>query len=282
MVSRSECSGTGCSPAPLGRNDISFSTRTYAFKSAKTCKRTRNRGRVDLPPVAFSPVVANRGRDARGSTPSTPSLQGHSHISDRPEGAAISPPIGSCSHFGENFKASHGNLDLDANDLDFLSNHLAEGTKNGYGYVFKQFSEFCSQINADPFSCPPAVLVKYVRHLYETGSAYSTVNFHRSAISKFHSGYGGSAIGSHSMVSQAVKAVFRLRPPLPKYRATFDITIVFTYLLGLPDNADLSLKQLTFKTLFLLICSTLSRISSTQSLGSTLHVYQVRFFIIAK
>ena len=168
---------------------------------------------------------------------------------------------------------------MDTNDLDFLSNHLAVGTKSGYGYVFKQFASFCSKIEADPFTCPPTVVVKYIRHLYETGSAYSTVNFHRSAISKFHSGFDGCAIGAHSMVSQAVKAVFRLRPPLPRYRATFDITIVFSYLLDLPDNPDLSLKQLTIKTLFLLICSTLSRLASAQSLGSTLHVYEVRIFL---
>ena len=188
-------------------------------------------------------MVAGSSRDVGGSTPSTPPLQRHSDTSERGEGAALPRPVSGSSHFGENFKISHGNLDLDTNDLDFLSNHLAVGTKNGYGYVFKQFASFCSKIDADPFTCPPTVVVKYIRHLYETGSAYSTVNFHRSAISKFHSGLDGCAIGAHSMVSQAVKAVFRLRPPLPRYRATFDITIVFTYLLGLPDNPDLSLKH---------------------------------------
>ena len=98
--------------------------------------------------------------------------------------------------------------------------------------------------------------------------AYSTVNHHRSSISKFHEGFAGHAIGSHPLVSKAVKAVFRLRPPLPKYRSTFDISKVFLYLLNQPNNDNLSLKQLTYKTLFLLISASISRVSSVSRLGT--------------
>ena len=80
---------------------------------------------------------------------------------------------------------------------------------------------------------------------------------------------------SHPMVSQAVKAVFRLRPPLPKYINTFDVSLVFTYIARLPTNEALTLKQLTFKTLFLLTSSTISRLSSVGRLGPQLLVYEV-------
>ena len=52
----------------------------------------------------------------------------------------------------------------------------------------------------------PAIVVKYIRHMYEGGSSYSTVNFHRSSISKFHVGYNGVSVGVHPLVSQAVKS----------------------------------------------------------------------------
>ena len=82
-------------------------------------------------------------------------------------------------------------------------------------------------------------------------------------------------MGNLPLVSQAVKAVFRLRPPLPKYVATFDITKVFSYLQSLPSNEKLSLKLLTVKCLFLLTTSIISRVSSIRSLGPTLLVYKV-------
>ena len=57
-------------------------------------------------------------------------------------------------------------------------------------------------------------------------------------------------MGEHAFVCQAVKAVFRQRPPLPKYKSTFDITPVLSYIEGLEPLTLLSLKLLTFKTFF--------------------------------
>ena len=160
-------------------------------------------------------------------------------------------------------KSSH---DLDEADLDFLSKHLAPQTASGYGYTFKNFRLFCEQLHADPLTCAPAVVVKYLRNLFESGAEYSTVNFHRSGISKFHGGIDGNAIEEHPLVSQAVKAVFRLRPPLPKYQSTFDIVPVLAYVQSLPT--------LTFKTLFLTIYSSISRVSSVARLGPSLQEHR--------
>ena len=128
-------------------------------------------------------------------------------------------------------------------------------------------------MQADPLSCAPAIVVKYLRHLFESGAEYSTVNFHRSSISKFHVGIDGISIGEHPLVSQAVKAVYRLRPPLPKYQSTFDIVPVLAYVRSLP-TANISLKQLSLKTLFLTIYSSISRVSSVARLGPSLQEHR--------
>lgn len=83
-------------------------------------------------------------------------------------------------------------------------------------------------------------------------------------------GFDHLSAGSHPMVSQAVKAVF-----LPKCINTFVVSLVFTYIVRLPTNEALTLKQLTFKTLFLLTSSTISRLSSMGRLGPQLLVYEV-------
>ena len=128
---------------------------------------------------------------------------------------------------------------------------------------------FCEQLQTDPLTCPPAVVVKYIRHLYETGAEWSTVNFHRSSISKFHVGIHGVPLGEHPLVSQAVKAILRLRPPLPQYKSTFDIVPVLNYIRSLP-TATVSLQLLSFKALFLTIYSSSSRVSSMARLAPTL------------
>ena len=164
---------------------------------------------------------------------------------------------------------SKANHDLDQDDLDFLSNHLASETASGYGYVFRKFRIFCEQLFADPLTCPPSVIVKYLRYMSVSGAEYSTINFHRSAISKFHASVDGSPVGEHPLVAQAVRAVFRLKPPLPKYQATFDIVPVLNYVRSLPTDS-ISLKQLSFKALFLTVYSSISRVSSMARLGPSL------------
>ena len=126
----------------------------------------------------------------------------------------------------------------------------------------------------DPFLCSPATVVQYLRMLYEKGSAYRTVNFHRSAISKLHAGFGNLPAGEHPLVAQAVKAVFRLRPPLPRYKSTFDVELVLNHVKNLPENSALSLKQLSQKTLFLTSFSTFSRVSSLSRLEPDVEFYQ--------
>ena len=151
--------------------------------------------------------------------------------------------------------------------------HLATQTASGYGYIFKKFRLFCEQLQANPLTCAPAVVVKYLRHLFESGAEYSTVNFHRSGISKFHAGVDGVSFGEHPLVSQAVKAVFRMRPPLPKYQSTFDIVPVLAYVQSLPTDS-ISLQLLTFKALFLTIYSSISRVSSVARLGPSLQEHR--------
>ena len=85
------------------------------------------------------------------------------------------------------------------------------------------------QPQADPLTCAPAIFVGYMRHLYESEAGYSTVNFHRSGISKFHVGINGISIGEHPLVSQAVKPCVGLGHLCPSTRSTFDIVPVLAY-----------------------------------------------------
>ena len=105
--------------------------------------------------------------------------------------------------------------------------------------------------------------------MFDGGAQYRTVNFARSAISKLHNGYDGLPAGQHPIVKQAVKAVFRLRPPLPKYKTTFNIKPVLTYVKQvLGNNNYLTLRLLSFKCLFLLSFSSISRVSTMARLGT--------------
>ena len=104
---------------------------------------------------------------------------------------------------------------------------------------------------------------------------YRTVNFNRSAISKLHMGFGNNPIGQHPLIKQVVRAVFRLRPPLPRYKVTFDIKPALTYMKQiLGNNNILNVKLLTYKCLFLIAFHSFSRVSTMSKLGSGIEEHQ--------
>ena len=253
----------------MGSSDLPVPSSPSPPKSDQEDQGPEGQGNLGVPSVAFSPLVGSDDGDDGGAPDAAPPLQDYLGDPGQLSCEPLPGPSRGSASFRQEFCLSRADHDLDDADLDFLSKHLASQTASGYGYSFRRFRLFCEQLQADPLTCAPAIVVKYVRHLYEAGAEYSTVNFHRSAISKFHVGVHGIPMGEHPLVSQALKAVFRLRPPLPQYKSTFDIVPVLAYIQSLP-TATISLQLLSFKALFLAIYSSISRVSSMARLAPSL------------
>ena len=105
------------------------------------------------------------------------------------------------------------------------------------------------------------LIVKFIRHLHDSGVLWSVFLTAISAISKYHDidTNTGSPIGQHPLVITANKAFWQLRPPIPRYHGTYNVTIVLRFIESLGENEILTLKQLSEKTAFLVAFSTLSR-----------------------
>ena len=278
---RSECCGQGRSSSQMGSSHLSIPSCAPSSEGSTENSGSEDQGGVGLSVLAISDVVAVGLRHDGGTHDVTPALQDSPGDDRRGSNTAVHGPSGGDTPFKQPYELSKLNSGLNLEDIDFLSNHLAPGTKAGYGCAFNLFRSFCQELNEDPFSCGPHVLVKYIRNMYNSGAEYSTINHHRSSISKFHAGStSGVTVGNHPLVSQAVKAVFRLKPPLPKYVKTFDISRVFRFLKTLPTNDELSLKQLSLKALFLLTAASISRVSSVARLGPSLRVFEVTFHFL--
>ena len=109
-------------------------------------------------------------------------------------------------------------------------------------------------------SASPEFIVKFICHLYNSGLSFDVMRNSVSAVSKYHiTGEAGVTIGKHPLVTRAKKAFWQLKPPLPKYRGTWDVKIVLRFIESLGENDSLTLSSLSCKTAFLLAFSTLSR-----------------------
>jgi hypothetical protein len=72
----------------------------------------------------------------------------------------------------------------------------------------------------------------------------------------------GFKIGDHPSVSRLVKGVLQLRPPIPKLVPSWSVSKVLRRLGRWPGHKDLSLKQLTQKTILLLALASARRVDS--------------------
>ena len=184
------------------------------------------------------------------------------------------------TYFRSQSKLAHSKELLIEDDENFLSHHLADNTSSGYGYTWRKFAIFCGEMSVDPFTCSPAVIVKYLRAMFEKGSQYRTINFIRSSISKLHQGFGLLPAGEHPYRKQACEAAFRLRPPFPKNKTTFRMKFVLEYVATiLGNNVLLTLKWLTRKTIFLIAFSSLSRVSTISRLGSSIEEHPAHIIV---
>ena len=105
------------------------------------------------------------------------------------------------------------------------------------------------------------LIVKFICHLFEMKVSCSVVSTAVSAISKYHvvDKDTGIPIGQHSLVIMAKKAFWQQKPPIPRYHATYNTSVVLRCIESLGENETLSNKQLSEKTAFLVVFSTLSR-----------------------
>lgn len=82
-------------------------------------------------------------------------------------------------------------------------------------------------------------------------------------------------VGSHPLVSRLMRGIFNLRPPMPKYLGTWDVSIVLKYLQGVSPAPLLSLKKLTYKLLMLMALTKAAR-------ANLLHKLDLRFRVFKK
>ena len=111
----------------------------------------------------------------------------------------------------------------------------------------------------DSLSGPIEDIVNFLVGLFADGYQYQSLNAYRSAISSAHENIDGVSVGSHPAVARLLKGAFHSRHPQPRYGSFWDVGIIIQHIRKLGPNKDLSLKQLTMKTVMLLALTRPSR-----------------------
>ena len=110
-------------------------------------------------------------------------------------------------------------------------------------------------------------VANFLADLYDKGYQQRSINAYRSAIASAHDRVDGASVGQHPTISRLMAGIANARPPQPRYVATWNINTVLNHIENKGNNENLSLKDLTLKTVMLLALTRPSRSADLHGLN---------------
>ena len=156
-------------------------------------------------------------------------------------------------------RQSYSSRGFSSQASDLMLASWRDKTNSNYSSSFSRWCSWCQPRGRDPLSGPIDDVVNFLADLFSQGYQYQSLNAYRSAISSTHENIDGVSVGNHPAVTRLLKGVFHTRPPQPRYASFWDVGVVIQHIKILGPNKDLSLKQLTMKTVMLLALTRPSR-----------------------
>lgn len=135
---------------------------------------------------------------------------------------------------------------------------FANQTLKQYDSSIKSWWTFCQENNYDIFNANHTQLISFLTTKFEQGASYSSINTHRSALSTIL----GTKITLDDNVNRFIKGVYRLKPPNPKYSATWDTNKVLDFVSKFYPYTDITLEDLSRKTITLLAIASAQRMQT--------------------
>lgn len=105
-------------------------------------------------------------------------------------------------------------------------------------------------------------MIEFFTEQFHKGLGYDSLNTARGALSSLGLNFDGFKVGSHPLVVRYMKGVFVLKPPKPRYTATWDVNKVLCYLRKLSPVRHISLKELTLKLTMLMALIQAARVQT--------------------
>lgn len=146
------------------------------------------------------------------------------------------------------------------NALEIAISSLTDSSIKQYTSGLKLWWEFCNTKSIAFWSFSVNHILTFLTTLFNKGHSYSSLNTIRSALSLLIS----PEVGTDLRIKRYFKGIYKLRPSKPKYKVTWNPSIVLTYLSSLGSNRNLSLEHLTLKLAMLLALVTAHRVQTLQ------------------
>ena len=110
------------------------------------------------------------------------------------------------------------------------------GTHKQYSVYICKWNYFYKQRQISGVAPDVNRVIEFLTTLYDEGLGYSAINTARSALSQFIVWKGSCTIGAHPWVVKFMKGVYNLRPLVPRYDNTWDVSVLLEFLRSLTSS----------------------------------------------
>ena len=118
--------------------------------------------------------------------------------------------------------------DISGHSADIILASWYSGTQKQYQTYINKWLNYCCERELDSLHPSVADVIQFLTTLFEKNLSNSSLNTARSALSTIIT-VDGMSIGNHPLVVRFLKGVFNLRPPVPRYKEVWDVSIVLRF-----------------------------------------------------
>lgn len=142
-----------------------------------------------------------------------------------------------------------------------------DGTQKQYNVYLKKWIQFCGERKISKTEVTVNSALMFLTNLYVSGLKYSAINTARCALSSLNFD-SRITIGNHPIIVRFMKGVYESRPIQSKYSSVWDVKKVLNMFREWKTNKELSLKDLTLKTVMLISLVSAQRVQSIHMLDT--------------
>ena len=265
-VPRSGGSGCGCIPPGLEQMDLSNPSSRSTEEDQRGSSNCRP---PNCPELERTAMISRSHSDAGGSptaaTPAPISVVSPISANSIPSPVEV-PSSDSLATIRDHYQATGFSKEV----VDILVASWGKATQKRYSGPWRAWVRWCSQRGSCPISVSVAEVLAFLAFLVIHGNLeYKTIALYRSAISQAHDPVGCTQLGSLPVVIRFMKGVFKIKPPKPRYRSTWNVKTALSFLDSLEPLEELTLKQLCYKTVLLLALTSAARAHDLPALDLT-------------
>lgn len=135
---------------------------------------------------------------------------------------------------------------------------LSKQTLKQYDSVYLKWWKFCSDNHFSPYIYKLSEIINFLNQRFEKGCSFSVINTYKSALALI------MPIGKEDeiMIHRYLKGIRNINPPKARYATTWDPHPVLVYLEKIIPLEEISLEQLSFKLVTLLVLISAHRLQT--------------------